>query len=111
MSQADRPKPYQPRGAINGKVCDTTMAKNMSFVAIYGNSCGTPFYKDVFCREHREWAHLQPYLHDRLREPWVKFTTTDNYGSAVAVKGKNKVTRKGARAALKKMNRSLKLRN
>ena len=82
MSQADRPKPYQPRGALNGKVCDSTMAKNMSFVGIYGNSCGTPFYKDVFCREHREWSYLHPYLHDRLRQPWTEFTVTDNYSNA-----------------------------
>lgn len=115
MSQADRPKPYQPRGAINGKVCDSTMAKNMSFVAIYGNSCGTPFYKDVFCSEHREWAYLQPYLHDRLRQPWVKFTTTDNYGSAsvaATIKGISRSRRtRRSRATLKKMNTSLKLRN
>ena len=110
MSQADRPKPYQPRGALNGKVCDSTMAKNMSFMAIFGNSCGTPFYKDVFCREHREWSYLQPYLHDRLRQPWVKFTTTDNYGAAAAAAVKNRRSR-SSRSTFKKMNKSIKLRN
>lgn len=99
MSQADRPKPYQPRGALNGKVCDSTMAKQMSFVAIYGNSCGTPFYKDVFCREHREWAYLHPYLHDRLRQPWTEFSITDNYSNVEGQsfrksRGQNKKTRK-----------------
>ena len=99
MSQADRPKPYQPRGALNGKVCDSTMAKKMSFVGIYGNSCGTPFYKDVFCREHREWAYLHPYLHDRLRQPWTEFSITDNYSNVEGQsfrksRGQNKKTRK-----------------
>jgi hypothetical protein len=71
MSQADRPKPYQPRGAINGKVCDSTMAKNMSFMGRYGNSCGIPFNKDMFCNQHREWGFLRPYLHDRPQQPWT----------------------------------------
>ena len=31
MSQADRPKPFQPRGAVDGAVVDTEMAKKMSF--------------------------------------------------------------------------------
>jgi hypothetical protein len=34
MSQSDRPKPYQLRRAVDGIVCDTTMAKNMSFSAL-----------------------------------------------------------------------------
>ena len=71
MSQSDRPKPYQPRGAINGKVCDSTMAKNVSFMGRYGNSCGIPFNKEEFCGKHREWAYLKPYLHDRPQQPWV----------------------------------------
>lgn len=71
MSQSDRPKPYQPRGALNGKVCDSTMAKNMSFMGRYGNSCGMPFNKEMFCMQHREWAFLKPYLHDRPAQPWV----------------------------------------
>jgi hypothetical protein len=71
MSQSDRPKPYQPRGAINGKVCDSTMAKNMSFYGRYGNSCGIPFNKESFCSQHREWAFLKPYLHDRPQQPWT----------------------------------------
>ena len=77
MSQADRPKPFQPRGAINGKVCDSTMAKNMSFMGRYGNSCGTPFDKEIFCNEHREWGYLKQYLHDRPTEPWTKHEITD----------------------------------
>jgi hypothetical protein len=79
MSQADRPKPYQPRGALNGKVCDTELTKKMAFVGIYGNSCGTPFYKDTFCDMHREWDYLREYLNDRLRQPWTYLTITNDY--------------------------------
>ena len=78
MSQSDRPKPYQPRGAINGKVCDTTMAKKVSFMGRYGNSCGIPFNKETFCSQHREWAYLKPYLHDRPQQPWVVCAITNS---------------------------------
>ena len=73
MSDPSRPKPFQPRGALDGNVCDTTMAKNMSFLLRWGNSCGTPFYKDKFCQENREWAYLKDYLEDRPQQPWTTF--------------------------------------
>jgi hypothetical protein len=78
MSQSDRPKPYQPRGAINGKVCDSTMAKKISFMGRYGNSCGIPFVKEMFCNQHREWAFLKPYLHDRPQQPWSLCIISDD---------------------------------
>ena len=73
MSDPSRPKPFQPRGALDGNICDTTMAKNMSFLLRWGNSCGTPFYKDKFCQENREWAYLKDYLEDRPQQPWTTF--------------------------------------
>lgn len=76
MSDPSRPKPYQPRGALDGNVCDTTMAKAMSFSLRWGNSCGTPFDKNKFCDEHREWAFLKPYLEDRPQQPWTTFGIT-----------------------------------
>jgi hypothetical protein len=63
MSQSDRPKPYQPRGAVDGIVCDTTMAKNMSFSARWGTSCGTAFDKKIFCNKHIQWKNQEPYPH------------------------------------------------
>ena len=76
MSDPSRPKPFQPRGALDGNVCDTTMAKNMTFSLRWGNSCGTPFIKDKFCQENREWAYLQDYLEDRPQQPWTTFGIT-----------------------------------
>jgi len=78
MSDPSRPKPYQPRGAIDGNVCSSAMAKKMSFELRYGNSCGIPFNKSKFCNEHREWKYLEPYLHDRPQQPWTIFTITDS---------------------------------
>ena len=76
MSDPSRPKPFQPRGALDGNVCDTTMAKAMSFSLRWGNSCGIPFDKNKFCDEHREWDYLRPYLEDRPQQPWTTFTVT-----------------------------------
>lgn len=74
MSDPSRPKPFQPRGALDGNVCDTTMAKHMSFSLRWGNSCGIPFIKDKFCDENREWAYLKDYLEDRPQQPWTTFS-------------------------------------
>jgi hypothetical protein len=77
MSDPSRPKPFQPRGALDGNVIDTTMAKNMSFSLRWGNSCGIPFSKDKFCDNNRVWDYLRPYLHDRPQQPWTTFSIMD----------------------------------
>ena len=74
MSQADRPKPFSPHGAVDGMVCDTTMAKKMSFSGRFGSSCGIPFNKDDFCKKHIQWSIFCPYLKDRPSEPWTDFS-------------------------------------
>lgn len=76
MSDPSRPKPYQPRGALDGNVIDTTLAKHMSFSLRWGNSCGIPFFKDKFCNENRVWDYLRPYLRDRPQQPWTIFSIT-----------------------------------
>ena len=73
MSDPGRPKPYTPKGAIDGIVADATMIKNMSFLAKYGSSCNSSFYSDKFCKQHPQWNHLQPYLFDRPSQPWTLF--------------------------------------
>ena len=92
MSDPTRPKPYQPRGALDGNVCDTTMAKNMSFSLRWGNSCGTPFDKNKFCDEHMEWNYLRDYLRDRPQQPWTTFTITNNYSKNATAGRKSKGT-------------------
>lgn len=90
MSDPSRPKPYAPRGALDGCVIDATMAKNMSFELRYGNSCGTPFLKNDFCDQNRQWAYLRAYLHNRPQMPWTIFSTTNKYS-----KRGNQTKRKG----------------
>lgn len=73
MSDPSRPKPYQPRGAVDGIVCDTSLAKKMAFSARWGTSCGTPFDKTKFCKENIIWKDQESYLHDRPQQPWTEF--------------------------------------
>ena len=77
MSDQSRPKPFQPRGALDGNVCDTKMAKNMSFELRWGNSCGMAFNKNDFCDNHREWEYLRDYLEDRPTQDWTIFSIND----------------------------------
>lgn len=76
MSQSNRPYPFAPHGALDGIVCDTKLAKNMSFIARYGNSCGISFNKNEFFKKHRQWDVFEPYIHDRPGQPWTEFTIT-----------------------------------
>jgi hypothetical protein len=77
MSDPTRPKPFQPRGAVDGNVIDTTLAKQMSFMLRWGNSCGMPFDKNFFCDKNMVWDYLRPYLQDRPTQPWTLFSTTN----------------------------------
>jgi hypothetical protein len=76
MSQPSRPVPFAPHGAVDGIVSDTALIKKMSFVSRWGNSCGTPFIKDEYCKKHRQWENFAPYLKDRLSQPWTEFSIT-----------------------------------
>jgi hypothetical protein len=76
MCQADRPKPYAPHGAVDGMVCDSNLAKKMSFIGRYGNSCGIPFITSDFAKKHRQWNVFTPYIHDRPSQPWTLFSIT-----------------------------------
>lgn len=75
MSDPSRPLPYQPRGTCDGKICDSTMAKNMSFLAKYGASCTIPFNKDEFFDLNRQWEAEKPYVHSRPNESWTEVKT------------------------------------
>jgi len=94
MSDPNRPKPFSPHGAVDGIVCDTSMAKKMGFIGRFGNSCGIPFIKDEFCKKHRQYYKFCPYLKDRPTESWTEFTCEDNNSKT---KSKFRLTKKGGR--------------
>jgi hypothetical protein len=77
MSQADRPLPYQPRGAVDGCVADSDSCKHMGFYGRWGASCGMPFYAKEFVKQNIQWKRFGPHLHDRPSQPWTYFKTLD----------------------------------
>ncbi len=65
--------PYNPGGTVDGKVVDATMAKQMSFLARWGSSCGTPFDAKKFLEDHLQFDWMSGILKDRPAEPWTEF--------------------------------------
>jgi hypothetical protein len=80
MSDPSRPKPYSPRGAVDGAIIDTTMAKHGGFLMKYGSSCEIGFSVESFADKHRQWAHLAPYLMNRPVRPWTQFYMSNRNG-------------------------------
>jgi len=66
-------QPFQPKGAVDGKVTDSALAKTFGFWGRWGNSSGIPFDADKFLEEHIQWGHLKGYLKDRPSQPWTLF--------------------------------------
>jgi hypothetical protein len=95
MSDPSRPKPFAPRGAVDGIVCDTALAKNMSFDARWGSSCGTPFIAAEYFKKHRQYEKFAPYIKDRPSEPWTEFSIDDSYNKSKSKGTKFRLTRRG----------------
>jgi hypothetical protein len=77
MSQPGRPVPFAPHGALDGCVCDTTLANKMAFKGRWGNSCGTKFDAAEFFKKHRQWDNFKPYIKDRPSQEWAEFSSLD----------------------------------
>ena len=76
-SENDTPKTTnrypRPFGAIDGKVINTAMAKQMSFYAIYGSSCGQP--KKLTRKKfpnHKKTRKISPFLRNIRSYRWTK---------------------------------------
>jgi hypothetical protein len=52
------------------------MANNMIICGRYGNSCGTPFIKDDYIKEHRQYEIFGPYLKDRPSQEWTELSAS-----------------------------------
>lgn len=94
MSDPGRPKPFTPRGATDGIVCDSNLAKKMSFIGRYGNSCGIPFLKDEFCKKNRQYYKFCPYLKDRPTQPWTEFSVYNSKVNSKTYKNKKQLKTK-----------------
>ncbi len=74
--------PYYPDGAVTGKAADSTMTKNMSFVARAGHPCGQDFIADKFLTAHSEYNWMKPVLKDMKGNPWAEFKSGDKASPA-----------------------------
>jgi hypothetical protein len=66
-------EPYSPGGSLDGKVLDSKMAKQMSFLARWGSSCGMAFDAKKYLEAHPQFEWMTGLLKDRPSQPWVEF--------------------------------------
>jgi hypothetical protein len=65
--------PFDPHGAVSGKVIDSRMAASMNFIARIGHPCGVNFDAAKFLAEHQEYSWESPVLRDMAAGPWTEF--------------------------------------
>ncbi len=65
--------PFDPMGAVQGKVTDSNMAKQMTLIARAGHPCGENFYAKPFLAAHPQYDWQAPELHDMIAGPWTEF--------------------------------------
>jgi hypothetical protein len=66
-------EPFYPAGVLDGKVIDSKMAKQMSFIAKWGSACDLPFDANAFLDEHPQYEWMTGLLKDRPTQPWTMF--------------------------------------
>jgi hypothetical protein len=66
--------PYGIAGAVQNKVTDAQMARQMSFNAAAGHACGMDFNADEHLKAHPEYAWQKPLLRDMKAYPWTTFS-------------------------------------
>jgi hypothetical protein len=76
--------PFAPSGAVTGKVMDSAMAANMSFIARAGHPCGEDFHVAPFLAAHPEFEWQRPILHDMIAGPWTTFTAGEKASAVIA---------------------------
>ncbi|HUA97948.1 MAG TPA: C45 family peptidase [Terracidiphilus sp.] len=65
--------PFDPAGAVTGKVTDSELAAKMSFIGRAGHPCGESFLVGPFLKAHPQFDWEKPILHDMIAGPWTEF--------------------------------------
>ncbi len=65
--------PFNPAGAVQGKVTTTALANKMEFWARMGHPCGENFIASSFFRKHPGYKWEGRFLHDMIAYPWTLF--------------------------------------
>ena len=79
-------KPYEPGGAVTGKVMDSDMAAKLSFTGRAGHPCGEDFLAAPFLAAHPEYAWQKGILGDMKAGPWTTFTAGEAAPVTVAAR-------------------------
>ncbi len=67
-------KPFDPMGAVQGKVTNADLAAKMQFWAHMGHPCGESFIVDKFYKLHPEYEWQSKYLKNMISYPWTLFS-------------------------------------
>ncbi|HEY0704593.1 MAG TPA: C45 family peptidase [Candidatus Acidoferrales bacterium] len=70
--------PYNPAGAVEGKVMDSDMAAKMTFIARMGHPCGSDFKAQAFLEAHPKYLWQAPALTDMDAGPWSQYRAGDH---------------------------------
>lgn len=70
--------PYNPFGAVQGKVTDSDLAGKMTMIAHAGHPCGEDFLAKPFLAAHPEYAWMTPILRDMKAGPWTRFASGES---------------------------------
>ncbi|MGA8937561.1 MAG: C45 family peptidase [Acidobacteriaceae bacterium] len=76
--------PFNPGGAVTGKVMDSDMAAKLSFTGRAGHPCGENFLAGPFFKAHPQFDWEKPILHDMKAGPWTTFTAGEKAPAMVA---------------------------
>jgi len=71
-------KPFDPSGAVSGKVMDSKMAESMHFIARAGHPCGIKFDAAKFLADHPDYSWQSPVLRDMDAGPWTEFRSGEH---------------------------------
>jgi Phospholipase B len=66
-------QPFNPSGAVQGKVMDSDMAGKMTFLARIGHPCGSDFKAQAFLDAHPAYDWQSPALVDMDAGPWSQY--------------------------------------
>jgi hypothetical protein len=68
----DWKQPYDAAGAVQNKVADATMARNMTFLAAAGHACGRDFRAKAHLAKYSRFAWESPLLRDMNARKWTR---------------------------------------
>ncbi|KAJ8133694.1 hypothetical protein OY671_013092, partial [Metschnikowia pulcherrima] len=70
-------KPWQeehgPAGAVQAKITDAKMARQMTMEAAMGHPCGIGFKAAEHSKKNPEFAWMKPSSKDSPSHPWARF--------------------------------------